>query len=169
MKKMTLILLALIALAFSAVAQDTIDMTGRQKPGYMYYGDYDKYKTPHVSYNILPQGGDFCKYFFSSDSITIYGIAAGISDGMIYSSEGDIHDTSYANAFEYLRIYESYYPDSLHWTNQLLVHLRQTPISYYARYTDASHPNDPPEIVDMYERYFPTPVSVVDTFYIFIN
>ena len=172
MKKITFTLFALTVLVFSAVAQDTIDMTGTQKPNYMYYGDYDQFKSPIVSSIGNPYGGDHCKFFFTSDTLAVYGIASGIRNGyefyqsLGYPPEDLIHDTSYANAFEYLRIYESYYPDSLHWTNQLLVHLRQTPISYYARYTDASHPNDPPYIVSMYEQYFPSPVSVVDSFYL---
>ena len=172
MKKLSFTFAALLALAFSAAAQDTIIMNGLQRPNYMYYGNYNHFNNVHMSYTPgCEQGGDYCKYFYTNEELTIYGIAIGIKDGAEFFAHAGcdpclaIHDTSHSHAHEYLRIYEPY-PDSLHWTHQIMLNLQSDPVAYYARYIDTNHPNDPPKYAAMYERYFRTPVNVVDSFYV---
>ena len=172
MKKSVLLFAIVIATVFGATAQDTIDMLGQQREGYLYSHDYYGY-VEGVSVSIwggFGNGGDVGKYFSTDDSLTIYGIAIGVTDGVsryrnleyYYSL---IHDTSNANAYEYVRLYEPY-PNSLRCIRQQIINVRQSPIAYVASYHNTLHPNDPISYVNMYERYFDTPATVVDSFYV---
>ena len=170
MKKLSFTFTALLALAFSATAQDTISMKGQVRDGYYYDSNYVRYKNPTLGqFGGLGNGGELGKYFKTNDTLTIYGIAIGIRDGGEFlTSQGlslsyNIYDTSYAHAYEYLRLYEPY-PDSLHWTHQVKIHLRHTPVAYYAYYSDTV-PTTPRYLVNMYECYFNSPATVVDSFY----
>ena len=171
MKKTLLALAALLALGIGAMAQDTIPMNGLTREGYLYNDYYSMFKNPTLGQLAdVADGGEWGKRFYSSDTLAIYGIAVGIRDGReYYESQGSnpalyIYDTSYDHAYEYLRLYEPY-PDSLHCTHQLKLHLHRHPVAYYAYYSDTM-PTNPRYFVAMYERYFNAPVNVYDTFYV---
>ena len=171
MKKTLLALAALLALGIGAAAQDTIPMNGLTREGYLYNDYYSRFKNSTLSQlDDVCDGGEWGIRFYSSDTLAIYGIAVGIRDGReYYESQGlnpanYMHDTSYEHAYEYLRIYEPY-PDSLHCTHQVKLHLHRHPVAYYAYYSDTI-PTRPRDFVAMYERYFNAPVNVSGVFYV---
>ena len=118
-------------------------------------------------------------YMYTSDTLHVYGIAASLSthwrlnpNSTTDPNRGTIVDTSCEFLYDYLRLYEAD-PDSLrHIGEELLVNLRYTPVSYYIDldlFRSFSGTYDSvilQPILPMYERYFTTPVTVVDSFYI---
>jgi len=111
---------------------------------------------------------------YTDDTLQVYGIAAGLSTDWRLNPESyayDIRhgrlDTSCEFLYNNLRLYEAD-PDSLRPIGEeLLVNLRYTPVSYYIDldlYRYATGPELP--LVPMYERYFSSPVTVTDSFYV---
>ena len=114
-------------------------------------------------------------YMFSDDTITVYGVASALTnltkclDFASFPEYVDLGDTSTENAYTWLMLYEAE-SDSLRQlvdTAPMYVHTRQQP-QYYLQfdlwqtgYTERRVPT-----VSMYERFFPTPVDVVDSFYV---
>ncbi len=143
-------------------AQDTVPFG--QFDNYFVYGnlpEFDKYRNYHLLSQTYPYGGgELGKYFFSADSLKIYGIAVGIRE---YNICHYLADTTYDNSIEYLRLY---YPaaDTLQCLNQAPVHLHHH-ISYYLN-CDTVNPPNSNKITEMHERYFPLPTTVVDSFYV---
>ncbi len=143
-------------------AQDTVPFG--QFDNYFVYGnlpEFDKCRHYYIGSMSYPgNGGESGKYFFSSDSLKIYGIAAGVRE---YTLCRYLVDTTYDNSIEYLRLY---YPvaDTLQCLNQAPVHLHHN-ISYYMN-CDTVNPPSSDLITEMHERYFPSPTTVVDSFYV---
>jgi hypothetical protein len=168
MKRTEFVLLALAALMCCQVtAQDTID--GRLRVENYFYPQYWPWKNIQnatVGVTIpLSSNGEFGLLYETTDTLTIYGIAAAIRDG---SETHTCLDTSYANSFEFLRIYESIHAsgsDTLRCIDQVKVHLHTTPIAYYANF-NRINPTSPVGIWPMYEQYFNAPIVAVDSFYI---
>lgn len=153
-----------IALSGTAEAQDTVDGDVRMD-NYFYPSWWPKelnlghYGTG--AYTGPSGGGEFGILYTSTDTITIYGLAACISD---LSHNYRCLDPSYTNAFEYLRVYEKVHVvtfDTLRAIAQAKMHLHTTPIAYYAR-----HALNNMKIYPMYECYFQSPVAVADSFYL---
>ncbi len=170
MKKTLFFVVTMIAMVVASNAQDTILMGGQTREGYLYDTSYKNYSTSSVCpWMDFGNGGDFGKYFYISDSLTVYGIAIGITDGSeSYGPELTpyfVHDTSYAHAYERVRIYKPF-ANSLQCIGQQQLHLRTTPVAYVAEYINGFNPSDPHMYVDMYERYFRYPVTVQDSFYV---
>ena len=126
----------------------------------------------------LSQAKEDAEYFYTDDTLQVYGIAAGLTTPWRFypdSYADQIHagtlDTSCEYLYDYLRLYEAE-PDSLrHIGEELLVNLRYTPVSYYVDLglIKTSQWNTEVEyqpIVPMYERYFSEPVTVADSFYV---
>ena len=152
-----------IALSGTAAAQDTVDGNVRMD-NYFYPSWWPDLKLGRYgtgSYRGPEGGGEFGILYTSADTITIYGLAACISDHAQYYR---CQDTSYTNAFEYLRVYEEVHVgtlDTLRTIAQAKMHLHTTPIAYYTR-----HSLNNLDICPMYECYFQSPVSVADSFYL---
>ena len=165
MKKLALFIALTAMAAGSAMAQDTIE--NRQMDNYYYYGTYFQGKENYVVNQALfsSYGGDVGRFFGTSDTMTIYGIAAGLFD----LCNGDpvglslyCIDTTYANAIQWLKLYEPH-ADTLLTVRSTPVHLRSTPVNYYINFFPSM--TRPSCIVPIYERYFDTPATVVDSFY----
>ena len=145
----------------------------------------DDYDTSYEGKKYLGQIGrygfsiDFYEaqayYMFSLDTITVYGVAAALNNETnIYDYESfpdyiDIGDTSTVNSYTWLMLYEAE-TDSLRQlvdTVPMYVHTRQTP-QYYLQLDLWRNEYDSLRVpaVRMYERFFPTPVDVVDSFYV---
>ena len=170
MKKIALFLFTLLTvLNVELKAQDTVDGT-IQMGNYFYPNDWPELKKgyygtqcSHGPYG----GGEFGVLYETYDTLVIYGIAAAIIDGGNWGNT-ICQDTSYTNSYEFLRIYESVRAsgvDTLHCIKQVKIHLHTTPIAYYANHSTLEPPS-PSKIFPMYERYFYTPITVVDSFYI---
>ncbi len=110
---------------------------------------------------------------FSKDTLTIYGIAAGmISDkdlDRLYHRpwHGEYRDTTYNELYDYLRVFEAGPTEPIPIGERLKVHMHVTPIAYYLdmdAYT--IYGNDRHPVIPMYECYFHTPVVVADSFYV---
>ena len=172
MKKVLFLIFMMSAFAINIMAQDTISID-TPPSNYFSYGHWPKEDDVIIGFTADngpgPNGGDLARLFYTGDSITIYGIAAGIYD--IYPDTYDtmleeytmyLFDTSYTQAFEYLRLY---YPsaDTIRWFEQEKIHLHTTPIAYRA--TIGNTEQAWRTYLDMYELYFDTAVSVADTFY----
>ena len=129
----------------------------------------------------LEQSKEIAYKMYTGDTLQVYGIAASLStrwrlypDHYTTQIDSGWLDTSCEYMYDYLRLYEAD-PDTLrHIGEELLVHLNRTPVSYYIdlglfsgfegnadNYTRIYHP-----ILPMYERYFSTPVTVADSFYV---
>ena len=171
--KKTFLLMAIAAISFSAAAQDTLVRKGYNPiENYFYYGNYPEpgvriYPAVHTG----PQnGGEMAKQFYSKDTLTIYGIAAGIKDMVsIGVNRNEFYDTTDTATYEYLRLYTPQ-PDTPHWVRQEKVHLHVTPISYYVDYnhwcSSWTSPNPDKYICPVYERYFDSAETVSDSFYL---
>ena len=165
MKKIVFPIVALLALAFSASAQDTIDISIMHSNYYHpeeWPKDLEVNQFGTVSYFGPDGGGEFGVKYEIDSSLTIYGIVGVVTEDCVSC------DTDYSHSFEFLRLYESVHLstniDTLRCIAQSKIHARTTPVSYYLRictYTPVSNCVKP-----VYERYFDSAVVVSDSFYI---
>ncbi len=175
MKKIILSLVMMLALASTASAQDTLYLRGTLFNNYLYDGDFLPF-TYYVGFPPSYLGGcgyleggsiEHAKKFVIEDSLTIYGIAAGLRVSWGIYDQSVIYDTSYTYSYEYLRLYKPRPEDPdnpLECIGQLKVHMGTTPISYYATY-DISSQFANNHVIPMYERYFSSPITVAGEFY----
>ncbi len=165
MKKYLILFAAAILLTVSLWAQDTID--GRNLQGKRYMINEDAWAV-NPNTQIAPSlvdSGQMAMGFYTADSLEIFGIAAGVFDmqeRMLPSNPRYVYDQSYAQAYQFLRLY---LPDgdSLRWIAQKKIHLHTTPIAYYANYDTMAPPRNN-RIVPMYELFFDSAITVIDTF-----
>ena len=165
MKRIVITSIAAIILAFSASAQDTIDISIMHSNYYHpdeWPKDLEVNQFGTVSYFGPDGGGEFGVKYEIDSSLTIYGIVGVIIERCVSC------DTDYSHSFEFLRLYESVHLstniDTLRCIAQSKIHARTTPVSYYLRictYTPVSNCVKP-----VYERYFDSAVVVSDSFYI---
>ncbi|MCR5588994.1 MAG: hypothetical protein K6F72_05210 [Bacteroidales bacterium] len=109
----------------------------------------------------------------TADTIQVYGLAGGYSsmirdNPQYFIDHGLIEDTSHANAYIYMRLYEAD-DDSLRYLGEeQMVHLNHTPVSYYLDLglAKTSPPDEMYPPIPMYERYFSAPITVADSFYV---
>ena len=144
-------------------AQDTVPFG--HFDNYFVYGNVPKLENCRHHYvtsmDFPGGGGESGKYFFSADSLTIYGIAAGVRE---YTLCDYLADTTYDNCIEYLRLYNPV-ADTLQCLNQVPVHLHHN-VTYYMNCDTAFPPSRNTLITEMHERYFTSPTTVVDSFYV---
>ena len=108
----------------------------------------------------------------TEESLEVYGIAAAARSGnYLYELNFSVTgDTSTQYAYSWLMLFEAE-PDSLRPlvdTSYTYVHVRQTP-QYYLKFDVCKYPHfcdNPQFTLPMYERYFPKPVTVSDSFYV---
>ena len=157
------------------VAQDTLQIrwplshyfTYQWPPSY--YDEIDTFRTDIGFWGENEFRSDFAYYMFSADSLTIYGLAACLMSDKEYlgSYSGAVLDTTYNDLYEYLRVYEAGDGELIP-LNQVKVHLHVTPVAYYmdwnAYFPYVGYQLQP--ILPMYECYFTSPVTVVDSFYV---
>ncbi len=170
-------LLAMTGMYLPANAQDTIIGCG---PLSNYLpGDFPVFQSGN-NISLVPithsqlDWDDICFPFDAGeDSLPIYGIAAALITSpeyldsiglLLFGYYDDVQDTSYTNVIEELRIYRQSESGIEQITDGLPVHIKTTPVSYYM------NPNFQPasewKPFPVYERYFPEPVSVINTFFV---
>ncbi len=186
MKKTFLILTVVLISGVSVTAQDTLysnDM--RLIPNYyvpVWFDsfDYDDYYKVYHAY-ILKLGENNntgitqrAWKMYTDDTLTVYGLAGGFST--TYRLNPDywarypygMGDTSCTHSRIYMRLYEADTNSLRLIADEQMVHLNQTPISYYIDLELAKRPepwNKLP-LIPMYDRYFSSPVTVADSFYV---
>ena len=169
-KKVLLTMLAAMLLVPSVtMSQDTL-VSVLPKDGYFYNSWIDSQKVNIV---FLPQHDDgrlTGKCFYSKDTLQVYGIAAAL---WTYDTTSlinyELARTSWDNLWEYLGLLKME-ADTFRWvSDSLYVHLRDTPVSYYYDDNMPHHSTTPDPPVPVFERYFDSPVSMVDSFYVGIT
>ena len=195
MKKTVILLGFVLALCLPLAAQDTIHIRDMRLINRYFVPDwidvFPTYVDPkgveytrgwiHNYGEDYPNAKEYAEYMYTDDTLQVYGIAASLSTmwrlyPYYYASQiqSGAMDTSCEYLYNYLRLYEAD-PDSLRPVGEdLLVHLRYTPVSYYIdldlfdcivgnaeSYTVRFQP-----VLPMYERYFSVPVPVADSFYV---
>ena len=183
--KKTLSLLAIcLYLCTPSQAQDTITNC-RPKDNYLVMYDWWCQSNEIWNYSSPQYGGygDNALYFYTPDTLVVYGIAGGImARDYLYNAIGqpDLFglpplDTSH-NVSESMRLYEyDAEQNTLHQIGEdLTVNVMTTPVTYYQQMTQRAHcaigEDDaylPP--LPVYEMYFSTPQKVVDSFYVGIT
>ncbi len=142
-------------------------------PAGHYNGGTDTFRC-----NVLPFAADgntsaeaFRKY--TKDTLVVYGIAASMLSAKDYLGDnfyGERYlDTTYNEVYDYLRLFEAGPSEPIPIGEPLKVHMHVTPISYYIdidAYPIPAWQNQKWLAFPMYERYFRTPVTVVDSFYV---
>ena len=115
------------------------------------------------------------RILIEGDTLTVYGIAASMSTmALRYPKQwgdivNDFIDTTYNEVWDLLRLYVNEGDSNLRQIgNDLKVHIKTTPISYYLDMGFHSQELPPQyyEPFPFYERYFDAPVTVTDSFYI---
>lgn len=170
MKRTFLLHMMLAAVAGVCSAQDTI--TSRE-PIANYYNSYmPETDTVFLVYSVAFARNDVsAKYFFTKDSLTVYGIAVAIFDpayvDAVCSQVYDYKDSSYSGCNESLRLYRADPGMPTQLGEDLPISIMETPVSYYwdinRRYLP-SFQEVPP--IPVYERYFESSHRVVDSFYV---
>ncbi len=164
--KRSLFIIMLTASLISASAQDTLHQKDFWRIGnYFFYDtippdDYHFYPATYVGPEL---GGEMGKYFFTKDSITIYGIAAAVRV-LTPGPDEVFYDTTDEYVYEYLRLY-SPCPDSLRCQRSVKVHLGHTPVAYYIDFDLWHTPPTDRYFSPVYECYF-RPKVVADSFYV---
>ena len=169
MKKAVLLLAGIVALANGLRAQDTVQFFDPPRDKYVVDDSLWRNRRGDKVDPILRAGGrgQSAKYFFTKDTLTVYGILGCCIDWR--EAGGDfgistVYDSSYEYSQEYMRLYV-FDSDTLRWLRQVKVHLRVTPISFYANFDTLTPPREQC-IAPMYELYFDSAVTVVDSFFV---
>ncbi|MBO7101222.1 MAG: T9SS type A sorting domain-containing protein, partial [Bacteroidales bacterium] len=97
----------------------------------------------------------------STDSLKVYGLAASVFESTM-NRPNYVYDTSCDKAYRFLRLY-LLDGDSLRWVAQKKVIPHTTPIAYYAN-LDTLSPPRANFITPMYELYFDSAITVIDSF-----
>ena len=165
MEKTVLLLAGLLTLMGSVQAQDTVNGNNLSKERYFFNEDAWEHRgSIQVAKSDGTDIGQVAMGLYTADSLEIYGLA-GCVINLLEREESPyfVYDTSdYTHSFEYLRLY---LPDgdSLRWIAQEKVHLRTTPIAYYANF-DTMVPPRNKYIAPMYEVFFDSAITVIDSF-----
>ena len=180
MKKTLLSLITLAAIAVNLQAQDTLYLNGL-KEGYFCNEWLDW--APEIAWTHTGVGTDHQAVvggFETKEELTVYGIAAILFTPHFYASEDMleeqallIHDTNVTHVEENLRLYRYSRGNMVMHPEELPVNMRRTPISYYLRFDSLTvysfYDRNSDIALPVYERYFETPVTLTDTFYVGIS
>ena len=186
MKKISILLMVAFMSIMSGRTQDTVHLNDMRLIENLFvsqWPDTFPYNSMFGAYTVavISLGEDFPSYeqtayrMYTDDTLTVYGLAGGFSSQYRYDHEYyAAHpsmitgDTSCTNSRIFMRLYEADM-DSLRFIGEeKIVHLDTTPISYYVDlglgWSNLPWVRVPP--IPMYERYFSTPVTVADSFYV---
>lgn len=157
MKKILFAFAFILSMAPCSWAQDTILMVGPKENYFDNYWYLNAGDTCCIDYSY----GNNAWRYITTDTLTIYGIAASL----------DLHilDTTQTDYTELLRIYK-HLDSNVYQLGELSVSMEQPP-TYYMKQNliDTSFTFDtayPEPVFPVYERYFPEPIVVTDSFYL---
>ena len=184
MKKRCLFLIVALMSTVVAKAQDTLHisdmrlMTNYHVEHWLDSFDFDEYyKVNTVCFVLKGESSPPIKQvaykMHTDDTITVYGLAGGFSSEYRIRRQYYIDhpqymgDTSCENSYIFMRLYEAGNGGLDFIGEEQMVHLNETPVSYYidlgVMEVPAPWRRVPP--IPMYEKYFSTPVTVTDSFY----
>ena len=180
MKKRIIFIALLASFGGSLQAQDTLYLNGL-KEGYFCNEWLDW--APEIAWTHTGVGTDHQAVvggFETKEELTVYGIAAILFTPHFYASEDMleeqallIHDTNVTHVEENLRLYRYSRGNMVMHPEELPVNMRRTPISYYLRFDSLTvyrfYDRNSDIALPVYERYFETPVTLTDTFYVGIS
>ena len=179
--KKTVLLIAMAIVAFSASAQDTLNVRGPM-PSYFDWGFPQLLPGDVVSLRLVSRPdfeGRWADVAISmeagQDSLIVYGIAASLitpRDNGWAEPLNEVADTSYTYVMDNLRLYRSTGQNTAEQIGEdLLVHLGTTPVSFYMNTEFQTRTPDvfAWPILPVYERYFSEPQKVSGMFYVGIS
>ena len=164
MKKIVFSLTALLALCGSMVAQDTLVSL---YPKSNCYYNYWPSTGEHMTVNYLPQGFQglwTAVYFYTEDSLPVYGIAAAL-----WLDSTNALDFSPLNSYEYLGVYRPFGGEFYLIGDSLLAALDKSPIAYYFDYDLPLITGQRAAPRPVYEFFYNEPIVVKDSFYLGIT
>ena len=165
MKKIAIILMAVVAMTGNISAQDTVvSVLPKSNCFYNYWVD----SGDHVLLSNLAQGSQWeltAVRFETEDSLPVYGIAASL----FFSHTTQLFDTSTKNCFEYLSLYKPIGGGLVRASDSLYVHPRTTPVAYYYKMDNIMGNLQPVPPRPVYEVYFDSAVTMTDSFYVGIT
>jgi len=174
--KKTIVFIALFAFFGKGIqAQDTVNSNGLL-PQYFTGGfpDFKARDSVVFSSMIISQAGWNDVAFpmnAGSDTLSVYGIVAAMitypeygSGTMLQVYYNRLSDTTYTNVIEYLRLYQKEQGVISQVGEDLPVHIKTTPVTYYLNTGFVGVNGTPWPLVPMYERYFSTPQTVTANF-----
>ncbi len=177
MKTTTKTLIALLALAAGmapAAAQDTVYGKALRAGHYSsVWPDTTYLDTHRVYFRLVDQAGQYGLIHHTDSALTIYGIAAALCTPPDYNSPqsvameaSDILDTSRsALRDEHLKLWEMY-GDTIEEIADLPVAVSKPPDYYWDLMLTPVESGRILRPLPMYERYFPEPITVQDSFII---
>ncbi len=156
MKKI-IVIIAFFAALSTAAAQDTIPMLG---PKGNYHDNYWIISPGDTCYSNRGGGSNRAWRYTTSDTLTIYGIAASL----------EVMDTFSLKITELLRIYKRLDTAVTQLGNNLEVYMGDPP-TYYMQQDIVQKISTPDTycvrpVFPVYERYFNEPIAVTDSFYV---
>jgi hypothetical protein len=180
MKKTVLSLITLAAIAVNLQAQDTLYLNGPKED---YYNDKGWVTGTDINWRAYSCGTNTfatVNEFYAKNELTVYGIAAMLCTRHLYSTDSMlaegalyIHDTNVRHVEENLRLYKQVGGRMVMHPEELPVKMRSTPVSYYMKFDTVNVFDDfmwsASTAFPVYERYFETPVSVLDTFFVGVS
>ena len=184
MKKRIIFIVLLASFVGSLQAQDTVVMRDMRRIENYFVPDWPD--TFNLQYFRKEPMGQISLYggcdrtqakqeawrMFTDDTLQVYGLAVSLTSMMhMYPDELEYalnhgRDTSHANSYEFWRLYEAETDSLRQISEDLLFHLNSQ-VSYYVdldlwRFSGL----EKLPLIPIYERYFSTPVTVVDSFYV---
>ena len=160
MKKAVLLLAGLVAFVNGLLAQDTVQFFDPPQDKYFVNDEAWVESTAYITPFLLSHG-QTAMCLFSTDSLKVYGLAASVFESTM-NRPNYVYDTSCDKAYRFLRLY-LLDGDSLRWIAQKKLQLHTTPMAYYVNLDTMVPPRDK-LIAPMYELYFDSAITVVDSF-----
>ena len=157
---------ALLLVAAGAWAQDTVHSAWPDS-NYYYTTWIDSEEVIVTAMGMTDGYLLMGKYFFTDDSLKVYGIAAAL----VPEPYGPFADSTFKNSYEYIGLYKHLH-DTLGCTGDTLLTVSDSLLFSVNRQPDHYFYIDMPtyfasfEKLDVYEQYFDTPVAVADSFYV---
>ena len=183
MKKIILAIVVLLVSALGAASQDTIQ-SNDPLPNYFYNSWLDTNRTyrivsagwrrvfpwSHLDYNPYNPAIN-AKYFFTDDSLTIYGIAVMMDNAARGEEEQFVGDTSTKPSYEHFSIYRAGPEHPEPYSDSLRIHFFDSLPAYYLKmvFRDLAPDVSSQDIVEVHpvwEAYFNEPYTVKGSFYL---
>ena len=165
MKKL-FIITAILSLALSATAQDTVSFLTRHANYFYQDGFHPDSSCAPIFYTCHEGtvGGEMAKLFVTKDTLRVIGIAAVLEKDVRSDRILDyVADTSHESANSYVRLYTPDH-DSAVVRREVLFNIFYTPVSYYLDKSFSTVSGNP--ITTAFELMFDNPIKVFDSFYV---
>ena len=170
MKKIALFLAFVSAVTASVEAQDTI-VANSPKETYFYHPWIDRDTVMLLESDFHSDPGCFNEEayaWYTKDTIQVYGLTVSLSlkDFWSFGQEIPCSDTTMDSIYSMVRLYERT-GNTLRILGERCAHLRDSAIAYYLLLNKWNELYDIPMVpIPVYELYFDTPITIVDSFFV---